>query len=341
MATILGRRVLDDTLPTPAQSTPDPRLSRIWGFDLASLMRLTKTLEKGRSDVLWLQHHPGHFSNPDMDILAGTLRHSAYRVRAITFHNVREAARAGSLRWVLAFDIAFVHSAEDASILSAIGHPRAVVVPHGFLPIGAEELPAPTPAYFTVGSFGFLNPHKNVEGLLVAFAQAHRFEPRLRLRIFNCVQENDASRLARSVVENLILHYGLEASVGSRFDFIAEADLVRELARCDLLAFPYGASSETATGAARIAMSADRPILCSRSSVLRDLWPFSHVLRSDDTDCLAEALLSLAQSPALLSLHDRARRRMVERYAYPRVAERCAFYIQKLLSETHEHSRAA
>lgn len=337
---ILGRRVLDDALPPGGAGAGDPRLSRVWGFDLAALMQLARRLEGGRADVMWMQHHPGHFSNPDMEILANALRDSAYRVRAITFHNVREADRAGSLRWTHAFDLAFVHSAEDAAILSATGHRNPIVVPHGFV-VGDSERPNPDPAHFTIGSFGFLNPHKNVDKLVIAFAQARRFEPRLRLKILNSVQQHDASRLGRAVVENLIAHFDLGDSVSARFDFLPEDEMVRELSTCDLLAFPYGASNETATGAARIGMSVDRPLLCSRSSVLRDLWSVSHVLKSDDIDCLTEALVSLAQNRHLLGLYDRERRRTTEWYSYPRVAERCAVHIARALSEPHERSKAA
>jgi hypothetical protein len=177
--------------------------------------------------------------------------------------------------------------------------------------------------------------------LLLAFSHARRFCPRLRLKILNCARPSDDSRLARAVVENLIDTLDRDNSVSARFDFIAEDELAAELAACDLLAFPYGPSTETATGAARIAMSVDRPILCSRSSVLRDLWPVSHVLRSDDVDCLAEALVSLAQSEDLLRLYDQDRRKTIGWYSYPRVAGRYAYHIERLLGEGHELRQAA
>jgi glycosyltransferase involved in cell wall biosynthesis len=343
VSSVLARRFLDDELPAKSGTEAiagGPPVSRLWGHDIAALMQLARRLEHGRADVLWLQHHPGHFSTPDMEILARALQSASYRVRALTLHSVKEALRGGSLQWTTAFDVAFVHAAEDAAALSAAGHKNPVVIPHGFIPPVANGGP-PDSAHFTIGSFGFLTPHKNIDRLLLAFFHARRFCPRLRLKILNCGRPSDDSRLARAVVENLIDALDGDGSVSARFDFIPEDELVAELATCDLLAFPYGPSTEAATGAARIAMSVDRPLLCSRSTVLRDLWPVSHVLRSEDIDCIAEALVSLAQSEDLLRLCDHDRRKTIGWYSYPRVAGRYAHHIERLLDEGHELRQAA
>lgn len=342
---IHARRILDDALPdqnvsASLTSSPEPAISRLWGYDFASLMRLSRQLEQGHADVLWMQHHPGFFSDTDMHALVPVLKASAYRARAITLHSVAEAFRGGGVDWISAFDIAFVHSAADAAVLSASGHPNAVVIPHGFTEAAEPSLPKKA-GRFTIGSFGFLAPHKNIDLLVLAFDLARRFVPGMRLKLMNCALASDASRLVRASVEALIAQLRLEDVVEARFDFIAEDEIRRHLAECDLIVFPYGASTETATGAARIAMSAGRPILCSRSPVLRDLRSVGHVLKSLDVECIAEALVSLAQSQDLLTLHDHERRCTVSWYAYPRLAERYRHHIEKALDRSHEHRRAA
>lgn len=85
----------------------------------------------------------------------------------------------------------------------------------------------------------------------------------------------------------------------------------------------------------------DRPLLCSRSSVLRDMWPISHVVRSVDVDCVAEALVSLAQNPDLLGLRDADRRQATEWNSYPRVAARHVVIIEQMLGRKHDNRRAA
>jgi len=340
---LFARRIMNDALPeVPEQKGENaPRsMSRLWGYDLVSLKRLAARLGQGRADVLWMQHHPGHFSTPDMELLAQVLPSTSHKLRVVTMHSVKEALRGGSLQWTKAFDIVFVHSSEDAGALSAAGHPNAVVVPHGILPEPADAA-EPDPGLFTVGSFGFLMPHKNIDRLVLAFAEARSYDPRLRLKLLNCMVPNDESRAARATVENLIDYLGLSDSVTARFDFVPEEELRRELVACDLLAFLYGHSTETATGAARIAMSVNRPMLCSRSMVLRDMWPISHVVKSTDVECITEALLSLAQNPLLLHMRDADRRKAAGWYAYPRVAERHAITIEQMLGGKVDRRRVA
>ncbi|MDA4635542.1 hypothetical protein NZA98_31395, partial [Escherichia coli] len=62
---------------------------------------------------------------------------------------------------------------------------------------------------FTIGSFGFLMPHKNIDILVQGFAKARLFEPRLRLKLLNCMVPNDESRASRVLIENLLTHFDL------------------------------------------------------------------------------------------------------------------------------------
>jgi glycosyltransferase involved in cell wall biosynthesis len=318
----------------------DARVSRIWGDNLEAIQALAVRLEHGSAGVLWIQHHPGYFSAPDMQILTHAIRKSRYGTRVITLHSVAEAARGGSLAWCNEFDIAFVHSAGDAEMLSKAGHRNPVIVPHGFLPAsGAQK--RRDGQHFDIGSFGFLTPHKNVALLVRAFTMARRFAPDLRLHLYNCVLPNDASRSTQAIVENIIRRHELTDVVSRHYEFIPEQQLLSELSKCDLFVFPYGETTETATGAARIALSANRPILCSQSAVLRDLHPISHVLRELSEDCLAEALVSLSQSDDLRSFYDDRRTDLLERHSYDQTAKRYLGHIMRLLDTGRDLRHAA
>ena len=324
----------------PGGSPDGARVSRIWGDNFQAMQALAVRLEQGAADALWIQHHPGHFSTPDMQVLAQAIRKSSYRTRAVTLHSVAEAARGGSLAWCHEFDIAFVHSAEDAEALSRAGHRNPVVIPHGFIPLSAMERASEKPC-FDIGSFGFLTPHKNVDLLVRAFAMARRFAPELRLHLFNCALPDDRSRSTQAMVENLVQQYGLADEISRHYEFIPEQRLLTELSRCDLFVFPYGQTTETATGAARIALSANKPILCSQASVLRDLHPVSHVLKELSVDCLAEALVSLSQSDDLLSFYDDQRADLLRRQSYEQAAIRYLGHIMRSLDVGREHRYAA
>jgi hypothetical protein len=145
----------------------------------------------------------------------------------------------------------------------------------------------------------------------------------------------------RAIIETLIENLELREFVSARFDFVQEHKLIDELGTCDLLVFPYGESNESATGAARIAMSANRPILCSRSAPLRDLWPISHVLKTGTIECMTEALISLVQSEPLLKVFDPDRQKMTQNYSYTKLADRYLNHIEGLLLENAKLDSAA
>lgn len=333
LRTVLTRdAVPSDRLPERRHRTDGQiKVNPIWNYDHSGVERLAHAVREGQSDVLWLQHHPGHFSLHDMHTIAAAAAASHYKVRAITLHNVKELDRAALTSWLDRFHLVFVHTAADASVLSKAGYPRPVVIPHGLLPrpeTPSDMLPSRP---FTVGTFGFLFRHKNIELLVDAVARARMFLPDIRLKLLTCATGSSESRRIRARVETMIEYLQIGANVSACFTFLDEAEVVEELAGCDLLAFVYGPSDESSTGAARIALMADRPLLCSTSEALADLRPISHVLARLEPDLLAEALLSLHANRSVLGLYDEERRKFMDSFSYQRLAKRYAGHIEALL----------
>jgi glycosyltransferase involved in cell wall biosynthesis len=325
---VLARQIQHDAIGDRVLKLAAPKsVLRPWGYDFEGVKRLTQQLKSGWSDVLWFQHHSGFFSLEDMLTLSDAAKAGRYRLRAITLHNVLEARAVPA--WLDAFDLAFVHTPADVELLSRAGYNRSVVIPHGVLETPCDERPAGEA--FTVGTFGFLNPHKSICNLVSAVARAKLIIPDIRLKLFTCTQNHDKSRLERARVEALIEVYGLESAVETHFDFLPDADILQGLQSCDLLCFPYGESQESATGAVRIAMAADRPLLCSTSSVLKDVAPYAHVARDSEPVTLAEAIVALAGHRELLAMFDPERRQFVERHSYERIAQRYAAHLEYLL----------
>jgi glycosyltransferase involved in cell wall biosynthesis len=325
---VLARQFQHDAIGARVLKLAAPKsVLRPWGYDFEGVRRLAQQLNGGSSDVLWFQHHSGFFSLEDMLTLSDAAKAGRYRLRAITLHNVLEARAVPA--WLDAFDLAFVHTPADAELLSRAGYNRSVVIPHGVLSTRSDERSAGDA--FTVGTFGFLNPHKSICNLVSAVARAKLIIPDIRLKLFTCAQNHDKSRLERARVEALIEAYSLQSAVEAHFDFLPDADILQGLRSCDLLCFPYGESQESATGAVRIAMAADRPLLCSTSSVLKDVAPYAHVVRDNEPVALAEAIIALAGHKELLAMFDPERRQYVERHSYERIAQRYAAHFEYLL----------
>lgn len=305
-------------------------LTRPWGYDFAGIQRLGKALVDAVNPVVWFQHHPGFFSAQDMRYLCTQLAKSRYQTKVITLHNVKDILYS-ELDWLNTFDVVFVHTATDACLLSGNGLREPVVLPHGIQKITSERKMVAPKDSFTVGSFGFLYPHKNIPMLVQAIAFARYFSCRIRLRLLNCVKADDASRLEKARVLTLI--EALNASDYIEFDdrFLAESEVIKRLAECDLIAFPYAESPESATGAARVALAANKPLLISQSKVLSDLHDYAHCLHHVNTATLAECILSLAANPQLLHLYDAERYKFTQYFSYDNVAIRYAANIEMAL----------
>lgn len=306
---------------------------RPWGYDRQGIDRLIATLLDSSSNVTWIQHHSGFFSNEDMNAITAALHRSSHKVKAITLHDVPEVLKEGDPGWLSGFAPIFVHTPDDAALLSRYERRPVHVIPHGILDVKRSALINPTAV--TVGTFGFLAPHKNIPLLVEAFAQALSVAPHLRLKILCCTRRETRAWIERSRVETLIGEAEITDVVERDYRFLADEEIVDRLNQCDLLCFPYGPSNESATGAVRIALAADRPILCSESSVLRDIRPLALILPDLTAAKIAEALVVSAAHPEIRSLKDLGRRKYTEQHAYSKVAE---LYAKALVHTLKEHA---
>ncbi|MEM9783032.1 MAG: glycosyltransferase [Pseudomonadota bacterium] len=320
-----ARRLNDDDVEIDARQ--DIGVSRSWGFDREALHALASDLVASRAPILWLQHHPGHFSDADMTALCDALAPVEHAARVITLHNARETLDQPG-RWLASFDVVIVHTDADRALLAARADNAVAVIPHGIPSAPADH--QPDPRHVTVGMFGFLYPHKNVPLLLEAVAIASTYEPRLRLRLLTCARNDTVSLKERSRVEATIAALNLDDRVEVDFRFLDEETIRARLSGCDLICFPYGPSSESATGAARIALSLDRPILCSTSDVLSDIRPYALGIPKLDRETLAEALIVLSGSVRLRDLRALERRNVVAKHCYEHIGAQHARLLDRV-----------
>jgi glycosyltransferase involved in cell wall biosynthesis len=220
-------------------------------------------------------------------------------------------------------------------LLPAKECPRPVVIPHGISSHRVGTAKGRAKGSFSVGTFGFLMPHKNSELLIDAVERMRPYLPGIRLKLLNCCLPNRDSRLVRARIETMIEILGLDEVVTARFDFMEEEDIVQSLADCDLLVFPYAPSDEAATGAARLALTADRPLLCSTSGTLVGLHSVAHVIHRLDSQALAEVMLALYADPVVRQLHDAERREFAAIYDKVALALRYCAHIDAALEHGH------
>lgn len=328
LARVLGREHRGDVCSTILGGTQaHVSVERPWGYDRAGIERLAAALQADTSPIIWIQHHPGFFSNEDMSFILKSARRTSSRMIIATLHNAKALLQGGAdPDWLADLDIVFVHNANDAQIItSRISGTNVKVIPHGILKFDLTN--DPPSGNFTIGNFGFLLPHKNIPKLLMGFYLAQQFDPRFKLKLLNCVRHELGSQREAAIIREMIIQLGLSSSVDFREEFLEDHEIINELQRCNLLCFPYGESDESATGAVRIALAANRPLLCSQESVLRDIHHCSLQLQSLEPKVIAEALLTIASCPEIANIFDLKRNKFAERYSYERIAVR---YLQTI-----------
>ncbi|HIE5944431.1 glycosyltransferase family 4 protein [Burkholderia cepacia] len=325
---IFARRLHGDELPFPREALADAQIIRPWGYTSTEIQALCSEIDRSRNNTIWIQHHPGFFSAEDGARLMSAMKRAKYKTKLITLHNVKDMDIEKSA-WLTDFDAIFVHTANDAALLSSGRLKNIYVIPHGILnfPDGARSQPKDE---FTVGTFGFLYPHKKILNLLAAARIAREYIPNIRLKLLTAVRADTKSRLERATVETYIDMYAMTDYVESSFDFLEEDQIIRELSECNVLVFPYDESTESATGAGRIAVSTKRPLLSSRSSVLRDLHDYSHVLKNNSPEYIAETLIQLSINPSVLHLHDKKRNDYLALNDYESIANRYLSIISQI-----------
>lgn len=116
----------------------------------------------------------------------------------------------------------------------------------------------------------------------------------------------------RAKVDALVHNLDIADVTEIDYGFLGDDEILDRLSKCDLICFPYGASLESATGAARIALAAGRPLLCSSSTVLKDIQPYGFTLANLNATTIAEAILVLAGSEELLTIRDEERGQLVK-----------------------------
>lgn len=326
---IFGRRLEGDELPFAGKSLENVTVTRPWGYTGAEIQVLCSVIEnQSNSGTIWIQHHPGFFSASDGARIIQAIQKSKYKKKLITLHNVKEIDFKQS-DWLSKFDAIFVHTADDAARLSTAALKNVYVIPHGILNI-PRDVSVKNKSSFTVGTFGFLYPHKKVLNLIAAIAIAKEYIPEIQLKLLTAAKGDHASQLERARISTYINQHNMNTCVDFNPAFLDEDQVLHELSTCDLLAFPYDESTESATGAGRIAIAAKRPLLISNSSVLRDLREFSHVLKSNSPQHIAETIIQLHNNNDLLNFHTQARLEYLALNDYESIASRYLSVIEEL-----------
>ena len=160
-----------------------------------------------------------------------------------------------------------VHSKADVENLEKLGIAANVaMIPHGIYPPplqSAETLPVNGRV---LGTFGFLLPHKGQIQLVEAFERLPGWDELLLL----CATREGSGKMEKKI-NSLIKEKGLEGRVKLVTDFLDDEVAIATLAKCELLAFPYQNTNESASGAVRMGVASGVPIVVSPIPIFDDI----------------------------------------------------------------------
>ncbi len=261
------------------------------------------------ADAVWFEHHPAFFE------LDENLRRLVQDLASrgvpsfITLHSTKELLintghLPALLKCLLEFERVIVHSDLDRNLLLQIGLSQNVVaIPHGVTAAQSSDRPPlkAQAAAIRIGSFGFLLSHKGIDKLIEMVAESRKKTgtSKVSLTLVNSVRGDAESRETYRQCVEKSRQLGVSDVVDWHTDFLPNEEILRLLSECDVLLLPYQPTTESASGAVRLAMSACAHVLVSGEPIFDELRQCCFTVRADSGKSLwldVETFLSQLQS---------------------------------------------
>lgn len=250
-------------------------------------------------DPIWLQYHPGFYplSNGYREAIRNATRR--YFLRIITLHSTQEflfqpeSSRRFTSETLNEFYRVVVHTIDDLNVLKTLGvTDNVTLLPHG---VSRRDIKPPARSRgLTVGSFGFLFPHKNIHALIDSFRlyldKLADEENEARLILVNSVHPSPVSQEYKQLCDQRIRKNNLQEKVDFFSEFVSEKQLVELLSQCDVVVLPYGDTTESASGAVRTALSICPSVAVTPARIFDDVRDSVFTLRGSGTGAITTFL---------------------------------------------------
>ena len=281
---------------------------RTWIIDKKGCKPLISELEKSNSDIIHIQYNFGFFPVTD---LAMIVERFAFEKRVIIhFHGTDDylkrlpQSQRSKTTEILNRAYAFiVHQESDVKNLISYGFDKSKIklIPHmqylfikrsivncrNILGISSKHV---------IGSYGFLLPHKGIRKVIGAVSLLKKRYPDV-LYIASCAFYDEAN--SRNYYEeciNDIKEYGLEDNVLLVTDFLAPEESMILLQACDALVMPYDPTVESASGAVRFCLAAERVLVTTRQPIFQDVADTAYQIEDNDPVKIARAFEELFEN---------------------------------------------
>lgn len=301
------------TEPDQLLSHDGPRAQIAWRkADEPSMDDLAAAIDRGGVDAVIVQHHDGDLF---WEHLAAFLRDGRVACRPVLvfLHHARDlfkfdaGNRANIIDALRLAERVLVHSVSDLNILKSFGLVDNVTL----FPHGAERVdlaPRSVQSFASggvplLGAYGFFLPHKGFDRLIRALPALRARWSGLRLRLVTAEHEDPLSAEEIERCKQLARTVGVADTIEWFNDYLPNQRSLELLNECDLVVLPYQDTTESASGAARVAIASRAPVAVTPIRIFEDLDDAVLRLDGGGVDDIASGIAAI--------LHDAERRRAV------------------------------
>jgi glycosyltransferase involved in cell wall biosynthesis len=284
-----------------ATTKPDETcVHRVWDNNAETVPDLVSSIVRWNVDYVLIQYHHAFYSP---QTLASIIEHLSalglpvFVIYHATFHEDLRA-ETGSLAKVA---LNLVHSVPDVDRLASYGLRNVRILRHGICAPRCAPADAISIADgFSIGSFGFLMPHKGFLELICAAYLLRKHIPGLRLHLYASLYPNAGSEKLLTRCREYIRYLGCPELVKLETGFLDIHEVIACLQRCQLLVFPYQNSKESSSAAVRTGLASGRPVLCTPLEIFGDAAEVLHYSKGFDPFAIANAILERYRDPEVL-----------------------------------------
>lgn len=292
---------------------PDPDyVVRCWyNRDRPDLSQVLEQIDERDLEAVVIQFNYAFYDLDALAWLVGQLKDRGIIV-VVMFHATGDVVENGAVRFSLRSiapalarcDRLLVHSLNDLNRMKEMGFvENAMLFPHGAIyreerPVADVRRRLQLDRYDTiVGMYGFLLPNKGIVETIAALPAILAERPNTLLLLVNALYPNPVSDQTLERCHELIRELKLERQVVIITDYLEHDESLSLLEAADVLVFPYQHSNESASGAVKVGLAANRPVLCSPLSIFSDLDGVTEALPGIESAAIARGVLDLLNDP--------------------------------------------
>lgn len=297
---ILAEDVSSDKLTSP----DDDQVIRVWTRDQNLKHKVVNSLKAMESvDHLLIQYHPGFFSWKDLGSLV--LEVKKY-TKTVTVELHSTDGHVSDIKYFLdrlAGSNIIVHNGSDyTKIVSCLRRYQNVyLIPHPTIELGHNMTMGNASTGkndIKIFSFGICWPHKQFEKIIEAVRFLKNRGHNVSATIVTSIVDTDYRSVSYAhdlQVYKELLNLSDEIQIVN--EFLPSDEVIALAQKSSIAFFPYKEVNEGASGAVRVALASNIPVLISNSTIFEDIVHICKVCDVEDVLQVSKNVLELASHP--------------------------------------------